>query len=159
MTFAISVQNTTAPANRAPTITGSPATSVTAGTAYSFTPVGSDPDGNSLTYSIVNRPSWATFNASTGRLSGTPQAAHVGTSARITISVTNTLTNPQTDVDLRVFRGNEFGLLVGEDIRVPAQTRNCQVDFFVPATDTYVIQLENLGPGTAASCAVQILQQ
>jgi hypothetical protein len=88
MTFSISVQNT-APANRAPTISGTPATSVTAGSAYAFTPVGSDPDGNSLTYSIQNRPSWATFNASTGRLSGTPTSANVGTSARITITVSD----------------------------------------------------------------------
>jgi hypothetical protein len=78
-----------APANRAPTITGTPATTVTAGSAYTFTPVGSDADGNTLTYSILNMPSWAMFSATTGRLSGTPTAANVGTSARITISVTD----------------------------------------------------------------------
>jgi hypothetical protein len=80
---------TTPPANRPPTITGTPATSVTAGSAYSFTPVGSDPDGNTLRYSIQNQPSWASFNTTTGRLSGTPAAANVGTSARITITVTD----------------------------------------------------------------------
>ena len=37
------------------------------------------PNGNTLTYSITNRPSWATFNASTGRLSGTPTSANIGT--------------------------------------------------------------------------------
>jgi hypothetical protein len=88
LTFAVSVQST-APANRAPTITGSPITSITAGNAYTFTPVGSDPDGNSLTFAIQNLPSWATFNASTGRLSGTPGAANAGTSARITITVSD----------------------------------------------------------------------
>ena len=79
----------TAPANRAPTITGTPATTVIAGNAYVFTPVGNDPDGNTLTYSIQNQPSWATFSATTGRLSGTPGTGNVGTSARITISVTD----------------------------------------------------------------------
>ena len=78
-----------APTNRAPTITGTPATTVTSGNAYSFTPVGSDPDGNTLTYSIQNQPSWASFSATTGRLSGTPTSANVGTSARITITVTD----------------------------------------------------------------------
>jgi hypothetical protein len=87
--FTITVSNETPPANRAPTISGTPAPSVTAGTAYSFRPVGSDPDGNSLTYSIQNRPSWASFSASTGRLSGTPTTADVGTSARITITVSD----------------------------------------------------------------------
>jgi len=78
-----------APANRAPTITGTPRTSVTADSSYTFTPVGSDADGNTLTYSIQNKPTWATFSASNGRLSGTPRAANVGTSARITITVTD----------------------------------------------------------------------
>jgi len=78
-----------APTNRAPTITGTPATTVTAGVAYVFNPVGSDPDGNTLTYSIQNKPSWANFSATTGRLSGTPTTANVGTSARITITVSD----------------------------------------------------------------------
>lgn len=79
----------TAPANRAPTITGTPTTAVTAGQAYSFRPVGSDADGNTLTYSIQGQPSWANFSTTTGRLSGTPTAANVGTSARITITVSD----------------------------------------------------------------------
>jgi hypothetical protein len=89
--FTVNVQAAppTPPANRAPTITGTPATSVTAGNMYSFNPVGSDPDGNTLTYSIQNKPSWATFSASTGRLSGRPTTANVGTSARITITVSD----------------------------------------------------------------------
>ncbi len=37
-----------------------------------FAPVGSDPDGNTLVYSIQNRPSWASFSTTTGRLTGTP---------------------------------------------------------------------------------------
>jgi hypothetical protein len=88
-TVTVAAAPTTPPANRAPTITGTPLATVTAGRAYTFSPVGSDPDGNTLTYSIQNRPAWATFSASTGRLSGTPTAANVGTSARITISVTD----------------------------------------------------------------------
>jgi len=79
----------TAPVNRPPTITGTPGTTVTAGSAYSFRPVGNDPDGNTLQYSIQNRPSWATFSATSGRLSGTPTTTDVGTSARITISVSD----------------------------------------------------------------------
>ncbi len=79
----------TAPANRPPVISGTPPTSVTAGTAYSFRPTASDPDGNTLRFSIQGQPSWATFSTTTGRLSGTPTTANVGTSARITISVTD----------------------------------------------------------------------
>jgi hypothetical protein len=77
-----------APVNRAPTISGTPATSVTVGVAYSFQPVGSDPDGNTLTYSIQGKPTWAAFSTTTGKLSGKPALANVGTS-RITISVSD----------------------------------------------------------------------
>jgi hypothetical protein len=75
--------------NRPPTISGTPATTVTAGQAYSFRPVGSDPDGNTLRYSITNQPSWATFSTTTGRLSGTPTTANVGTTGSIVISVSD----------------------------------------------------------------------
>jgi hypothetical protein len=78
-----------APANRPPVISGSPATSVTVAQAYSFTPSASDPDGQALTFSIANKPSWAAFNTSTGRLSGTPAAANAGTYSGIAISVSD----------------------------------------------------------------------
>jgi hypothetical protein len=81
--------NVTGAANRAPTISGTPATTVSTDAAYDFQPTGSDPDGNTLTYSIANRPSWATFNSSTGRLSGTPTSANAGTYSNIEISVSD----------------------------------------------------------------------
>jgi hypothetical protein len=48
-----------------------------------------DPSGKALTFSIVNKPSWATFNAATGQLAGTPGAANVGAYTGIQISVTD----------------------------------------------------------------------
>ncbi|HEU4618757.1 MAG TPA: putative Ig domain-containing protein [Gammaproteobacteria bacterium] len=75
--------------NSAPTISGTPATSAASGTAYSFTPTASDPDGDALTFTIANRPSWATFNGATGRLSGTPSASNAGTYSNIVISVSD----------------------------------------------------------------------
>jgi len=78
-----------APPNNAPTISGTPATSVTAGTAYSFTPSASDADGDSLTFSIQNMPTWASFSASTGALTGTPTTAQAGSYSNIAISVSD----------------------------------------------------------------------
>lgn len=89
--FSLTVNSVAPPANRPPTISGTPAATATVGTAYSFRPVGSDPDGNTLVYSIQNMPTWATFSTSTGRLAGTPTSADVGTSARITISVSDSI--------------------------------------------------------------------
>jgi hypothetical protein len=72
---------------RAPTISGEPARAVAAGTAYSFTPQASDPQGDHLTFSVENLPAWASFNTRTGRLSGRPGLEHVGTASAIVISV------------------------------------------------------------------------
>lgn len=79
-----------AAANRAPTLSGTPPTSVTAGSAYNFQPTGADADGDTLTYSIQSKPAWATFNTATGKLSGTPTAGAAGVYASIVISVTDT---------------------------------------------------------------------
>ena len=84
--FAIAVS---APANPPPTISGTPATSANAGTAYSFTPTASDPNGNALTFSIQNPPSWASFNTQSGNLSGTPGSGDAGTYSNIIISVSD----------------------------------------------------------------------
>ena len=77
-------------ANDAPTITGTPATTVAEDTAYSFTPIGADVDaGTTLTYSIENKPSWADFNAATGALTGTPGNDDVGITVGIVITVSD----------------------------------------------------------------------
>ena len=87
-TFAIAVTSVGA-SNRAPTISGSPPASVAAGSAYTFQPTASDPDGNTLSFSIQGKPGWASFSTSTGRLSGTPTASDVGTYSGIVIAVSD----------------------------------------------------------------------
>ncbi|HEY4771819.1 MAG TPA: putative Ig domain-containing protein [Steroidobacteraceae bacterium] len=85
--FTIQVQ---AAGSGAPTISGSPQTTVSSGGNYSFTPTVSDPSGNALTFSIVNAPAWAGFNASTGELSGVaPSTSSAQLYANIVISVTD----------------------------------------------------------------------
>jgi hypothetical protein len=83
--FSITVGDT----NRAPSISGSPVTSIEEGTPYSFTPSASDPDGDALTFSISNKPSWAVFDTNSGSLSGTPDSNSAGTYSNIVISVTD----------------------------------------------------------------------
>jgi hypothetical protein len=83
--FSITVEQ----GNRAPTISGTPSTSVVAGQAYAFTPTASDPDGNALTFSIVNKPTWASFSNATGQRSGTPAATAAGEYIDIRISVSD----------------------------------------------------------------------
>ena len=90
--------------NRPPVISGAPATSVTVGQIYSFTPTASDPEGQTLTFRITNQPVWATFNTTTGRLRGTPTSTHVGTYSNIVIAVsdgTTTVSRPAFSIAVR----------------------------------------------------------
>src|SRR5215469_3511331 len=77
------------PSASPPVISGNPPTTVAAGQSYTFTPAASDPQGAALTFSITNPPSWASFDRTSGRLSGTPPADSLGTFANIQISVSN----------------------------------------------------------------------
>jgi Putative Ig domain len=72
--------------NTPPKISGTPATTVVMGRAYSFQPTASDPNGLRLGFGIYGKPSWASFDANTGRLSGTPTAANVGSYPNIIIT-------------------------------------------------------------------------
>lgn len=81
--------NTNSASNSAPVISGTPGVLVSQDTPYSFLPRYSDKDGNKLTFLIINKPAWASFNSSTGALSGTPTSTHVGTTSGVTISVSD----------------------------------------------------------------------
>jgi hypothetical protein len=73
----------------APTIQGQPGTTVLVGQTYSFQPAATDPNGDALSFSATNLPSWLTLNTTTGRITGTPTAADVATVAGITIAVSD----------------------------------------------------------------------
>ena len=75
--------------NQAPTIGGTPSANATVGSAYSFTPSASDPDGDSLSFSIVNAPSWVIFDNATGTITGSPTSSDLGSYPDILISVTD----------------------------------------------------------------------
>jgi hypothetical protein len=72
-----------------PTIAGSPAKSVVAGQAYAFEPKATVEAEKKASFSITGKPTWASFIATTGELSGTPAAANVGTDSNIIISVSD----------------------------------------------------------------------
>jgi len=83
--FSIAVDASYSP----PTISGSPAKSVVAGQAYAFEPKATVEAGKKATFSVTDKPSWASFSTTTGELSGTPAAANVGTDSNIIIKVSD----------------------------------------------------------------------
>lgn len=103
--------------NATPTISGSPPQSATAASVYYFRPTAADPEGAVLTFSVLNKPAWATFDTVTGRLRGTPAAADVGTYSNVTVRVTdgtNTASLPS------------FSITVSDPVAVGAATLSWQ---------------------------------
>ncbi len=72
--------------NIPPKVSGTPAGSAVVGKAYSFQPAATDPNGLKIGFGIWNKPAWAAFDGATGRLSGAPAAANVGTYSNIVIT-------------------------------------------------------------------------
>jgi hypothetical protein len=75
--------------NTPPTISGTPVTTATLDDTYEFVPVAEDPEGQPLSYSIRNKPAWASFNRDTGQLTGKPKADGPKAVWNILITVTD----------------------------------------------------------------------
>jgi len=162
--FSITVVATNSP----PSISGAPATSAAVGQAYSFIPNASDPDGQRLTFSIVNRPSWAQFDTATGRLTGTPGTANVGSTSGIVISATD----GQDSVSLPAFSlavvnpvpqgsatlswspptsnvdGTPVTNLAGYRVKYGQQASNLSETLSIPSPGITSVVIENLSTGT-----------
>ncbi|MEO6186343.1 MAG: putative Ig domain-containing protein, partial [Steroidobacteraceae bacterium] len=132
--------------NTAPVISGSPPASVTAGSAYAFTPSASDADGNALTFSVSGLPAWASFNTSNGSLTGTPGAQHVGSYSNIVIRVTD---------------GTATTALAAFTINVAPVTGSATLSWSAPTQNTDDSALNNLAgfrvyQGSSPSTLVQV---
>ncbi|MBL8287863.1 MAG: tandem-95 repeat protein [Rubrivivax sp.] len=77
---------TVAAANAAPQITTTPITTAAVGAAYSYDVNASDPNGDTLAYSLTQAPSGMTINAANGLIAWTPTAAQAGAQA-VTVRV------------------------------------------------------------------------
>jgi len=110
----------TSPGNQAPSISGVPATTAQVDLAYIFAPSASDPEGDSLSFSINSLPVWAQFDAGTGTLTGMPSSNDLGIyDIQITVSdgtLTASLSFPITLVELGTsipFKAMTFNVRIG----------------------------------------------
>ena len=145
--------------NRAPSISGSPAISVEVDSNYSFIPTAIDLDGDTLTFSVENLPTWAVFDNTTGSLNGTPDYTQFGTHQNIVISVEDQLEQTQ----LAAFSINvtmdevELALISGDAsvVRMSSQIEDALLDEITAATNLHsadIAQIYNLNTdGTAKS--------
>lgn len=72
-------------------ISGTPPKSVAVNRWYGFQSWATDNDRRAVTYSIKNKPAWATFDTRYGHLYGIPTSASVGTYSNIVISASDGL--------------------------------------------------------------------
>jgi hypothetical protein len=79
---------------------------------------------------VANAPAWATFNTSTGRLSGTPTAGNVGSTTGVTITVSDGRTNVSLPA---------FNIAV-----VAVSTGSATLNWTAPTTNTDNTPLTNL---------------
>ena len=70
--FTIHVKEEQEPSNHAPIITSTPTTSATVDQAYAYNVDATDPDGDTLIYSLTTKPTGMTINSSTGLINWTP---------------------------------------------------------------------------------------
>ncbi len=114
--------------NSAPIISGTPTRKIEVGSYYSFLPVASDENGDSLSFSITNKPSWASFNTQTGELFGT--------------------TNSPTDhvnINISVSDGSYISKLDTFAIEVTLQQKfNVQISWEKPLLNTNGSSLNNI---------------
>jgi hypothetical protein len=115
---------------QAPSISGTPVTTGTVGTAYNFTPNAMDMDGDALTFSITGRPAWATLDKATGRLYGTPAVA--GTYSGIEIAVSD---------GKNITKLPKFSIAVAA---AAVTTRSVTLSWMPPTTNTDGSSLTNL---------------
>lgn len=121
------------PAGQDTTISGVAATTAKVGQAYSFQPSATDADNATLTFAISGAPRWATFSSTTGRLSGTPTSADVGTTQNIIVQVTD---------------GKSTAALAAFSITVAAiggSTGSANLSWQAPTENTDGSTLSNLG--------------
>ncbi|ADT92376.1 putative Ig domain-containing protein [Shewanella baltica] len=130
------VSNSVTP-NGAPVISGTPTLSVNQDVSYQFTPTASDSVGDVLSFSIANKPAWATFNTTTGTLSGTPSNQDVGVTNGIIISVSDgALSASLPAFNLSVVNINDAPTI--SSTAITAATQDAAYSYTFAASDTDV---------------------
>jgi putative Ig domain-containing protein len=152
--------------NRAPTITGDATAYARAGVPYEFQPIASDADGDALTFSATNLPPWATLDAKTGVLAGTPAVDDVGAYESIVISVADATHTVKTGAfEITVFEaatgiaslqweipaakvnGSPLDDLAGYHILFGRSADDLSESVFVDGATVTSVELSSLEPG------------
>lgn len=75
--------------NHPPVITSTPITQVNEGQAYRYQVTATDADGDILTYSLTENPSWLSINSQTGAITGTAPSVNADTQYNVVVRVSD----------------------------------------------------------------------
>jgi hypothetical protein len=125
-------------------ISGTPATSVAENRWYGFQSWATDTDHRAVTYSIANKPSWATFDTKYGHLYGVPTAANVGTYNNIVISASDGLSKASLPAFSITVTGTGSSGGSGGSGGTPTTTGAATVNWHPPTQNTNGSAITNL---------------
>jgi len=106
--FNVEVKNVNDP----PHLSGTPQATIPQGQTFDFTPTHYDLDGNGLTFSATNLPSFLRIDANTGRVSGLAKNSDVGNYTFV-ITATDQKSTTDLSVDLIVLNTSDAPVLTG----------------------------------------------
>jgi hypothetical protein len=149
-------------------ISGTPATTGEVGEFYSFKPTVVAPSGATLSYSIKDKPTWASFSTSSGALSGTPTATGVTSGIVLfvsdasqsvslpafSINVAAAPTPPAGEITLswspptENTNGTALTNLAGYVVRYGTNTSALNSSMSLSGAKSTNVELENLSAGT-----------
>jgi hypothetical protein len=132
-------------ANYVLTLAGTPTASIEQDANYNFTPeVSYTGDLATLSFSISNPPQWASFDQTSGKLSGTPGNSDVGNTSNIVITVTTGFEDIALNAfDLAVINVNDAPTLVS-DIGLKTFTEGDSISIDISSHFTDIDALDSL---------------
>lgn len=140
--FEVVVVNT----NRSPVFADVVAvTSVDEGAAYAFSAAATDADGEALAYSLANNPEWMTIDATTGAISGAPEAEDIGINEGVVVAVTDGIDFAEYEFDVEVADINRTPVISGAPItqKVVGEEFIFTPDAIDVDSETLVFSIEN----------------
>jgi len=137
--------------NRPPVLNAIGNKSVNEGQTLSFTVSGSDPDGDTLTYSASNLPTGGSFNAGTRTFSWTPTYEQAGIYPNVHFVVTDGSLSDSEDITITVINVNRPPVLesIGDKSINEGQILSFTVSGSDPDGDTLTYSASNLPTGAS----------
>ncbi|MDF3030667.1 MAG: adhesin, partial [Moraxellaceae bacterium] len=119
--------------NDSPSITSTAVTSGSESVAYSYDVNATDPEAQTLTYSLVSPPSGMTINSGTGVISWTPPEALTGYSQGVSVNVSDGTNTANQAYTITVTANNDAPSI--SSVAVTSAAENVAYSYDVNATD------------------------